>query len=378
MKKYILIILLVLSLTGCLKFSKNDKVPTKEETIEYINNKYGANNTILEVEELPTTGEKHETKGNKYKVHSELGFDYIVESGINYSVASGGLGSGYIRYFKDTFYEELIKNKQSEIEPIFNKYSIVDATYKINNSKLLININLNNNLNNVELANEFLYKLRKQFKEEYNILNMDDVIVRITYNDKVLSDIKFKYIDSLDIESHKNNIKYYFLYEGINNTNTSDSKVVLNKLYINNKEFTSDKYKVKFVYEPTSKEYLAIVGYGLELSYNGGEKDYLQREIITNYLNGNYTIYKALRKSKYNIGNNKYEVYFPRNNDGNIKDGYYFKKNGKKLDIKVVDKPIYYGHTGASYFYYIKLSDWAYLLDCDYSIQGDTVYLTSK
>lgn len=144
----------------------------------------------------------------------------------------------------------------------------------------------------------------------------------------------------------------------------------LNSLYIDGERYSSDRYKTEFVYNLADEKYYTIVCFGIDIVFNGGVKDYLQREIIENYYpEADYRINDARETSSYRIGGNKYSI---RRNE----DGLIFKKNGKKLDIESYDI-ISDTNTGASYYYWIDVYDFADIMGMTVEKIDDTgVYLS--
>ena len=273
-------------------------------------------------------------------------------------------------------------NKKNEIDNFFNKYSALKAKYQIKEySKMNINLYINN-FSDLELLNDFLYDIDEEFKNRFSIYDLqciDELIINNTYNDtKFYFDISnLKDLNEYDRKTSLEFLKqYYIKKDELDYKNYEYIPTYINSLYVNDKEFKSDKYKVEFIYSPYYKEYLTILGYGIEFEYNGGVADYMQREIITDYLSGRYQIYNETHKTEYEIGNDKYEIYMlPENSDE--KKTYYFKRNGEKLNIKLAKSPLYVGSNNATYYYYLKLSDWAKLLNCEYEIKDNQIYITT-
>lgn len=129
----------------------------------------------------------------------------------------------------------------------------------------------------------------------------------------------------------------------------------IRNLYINGEPYQSDKYEICFLYNIKDGMYYTPVGFGIELDYNGGVEDYLQREIIEFYYpDANYTISMKDKTSSYKIGNDHYLVKRQKNS-------LVFLKNGSELPI-AHEKEISDTHPGADYYYWVNTDDFALLL----------------
>ena len=126
-------------------------------------------------------------------------------------------------------------------------------------------------------------------------------------------------------------------------------------LYINGEPYQSDKYEICFLYNIKDGMYYTPVGFGIELDYNGGVEDYLQREIIEFYYpDSGYTISMKDQTSSYRIGNDHYLI-------ERQEDGLVFLKNGSELSI-AHEKEISDTHPGAVYYYWVSTDSFALLL----------------
>ncbi|MCI8527143.1 MAG: hypothetical protein HFF17_14825 [Oscillospiraceae bacterium] len=143
----------------------------------------------------------------------------------------------------------------------------------------------------------------------------------------------------------------------------------IRNLYINGEPYHSDRYEIRFLYNIKDGRYYTPVGFGIELDYNGGVEDYLQREIIEFYYpEAEYTISTKEQISTYNIGNDHYRI-------KRKKDGLVFLKNGKELPI-VHETEISDTHPGADYYYWVSVDDFALLLGMSVDKVDDSgVYL---
>lgn len=129
----------------------------------------------------------------------------------------------------------------------------------------------------------------------------------------------------------------------------------IRNLYINGEPYQSDNYEICFLYNIRDGRYYTPVGFGIELDYNGGVEDYLQREIIEFYYpDADYTISMEDETSSYKIGN---DYYFVKRQE----DGLIFLKNGNELPI-TCEKEISDTHTGATYYYWVSTDDFALLM----------------
>lgn len=124
-------------------------------------------------------------------------------------------------------------------------------------------------------------------------------------------------------------------------------------LCINGKQFVSDRYETRFVYNLRAQRYDTVVCFGTKLDYNGGVEDYLQREILeTYYPDCAYTIEE--HATTYRIGEDLYRV-------ERGEDGLSFFCSGEELPIEA-NSEIDRQHAGASYYYWISLDDFALLM----------------
>ena len=219
---------------------------------------------------------------------------------------------------------------------------------------------------------------------------------KYVYNEKDKNDIYSTELvcarDTLDMSSIKTWVK--FLYKDLVKQELIDDSSVnvektnyakLDNLVINGKQFYSSKYQasIKFIYNPEDGQYYAPVCFGYEMSYNGGVKDYFQREIIQMlYSNCNYTIDDKSHTTTYKIGNDEYKIKWTMSLLETAKDDDYmiFYKNGKDMNIKNIYK-LGLSYPGAAYNRFIPLDDFAdimglYVDDIDQDTK--TVYLKSK
>lgn len=140
-------------------------------------------------------------------------------------------------------------------------------------------------------------------------------------------------------------------------------------LYINGNPYQSEAYEIEFLYNLEDERYYALVGFGIEIEYNGGVKDYLQREIIESYYpDADYSISTKDQTSSYQIGDDHYLITRQKN-------GLKFFKNSQELKIKSYSQ-LSGTSTGATYYYWISVDDFAALMGMSVdSVQKDGVYL---
>lgn len=143
-------------------------------------------------------------------------------------------------------------------------------------------------------------------------------------------------------------------------------------LYINGEPYQSDRYEIRFLYNLEDKRYYAPVGFGIDIEYNGGVEDHLQREIIKAYYpDSGYSISMKEQTTTYQIGNDHYLIERQR-------DSLTFYKNGRKLQIENYLE-LSGTHTGAAYFFWISVDDFASIMGMSVEkVEDDGVYLRKK
>lgn len=143
-------------------------------------------------------------------------------------------------------------------------------------------------------------------------------------------------------------------------------------LYINGEPYQSDRYEIRFLYNLEDKRYYAPVGFGIDIEYNGGVEDHLQREIIKAYYpDSGYSISMKEQTTTYQIGNDHYLIERQR-------DSLTFYKNGRKLQIENYLE-LSSTHTGAAYFFWISVDDFASIMGMSVEkVEDDGVYLRMK
>ncbi len=163
---------------------------------------------------------------------------------------------------------------------------------------------------------------------------------------------------------------------------------IIRELYINGEKFESKRYSPKFFYDVEIDDYVVYAGYGIATEYDGGVIDAMQQEIIENYLGEGYKTSSITQTATYSIGADSFEITCPRKwyfADLERKecvelDRCEFRKNGELLSIKPRKEPRFWGEEAGKCFFYLALSDYAELLDMDYSIDGQAgiIRLTAR
>ncbi len=364
--------LLAAALTGCRTEEYSEKEITK-----YVNKAF-KNSELINCSNQKVDGNDTSTS-----------YTYKTEKGVVFDVKS--------RYYHDSMFGLPVADLSS------NYYEALDVLFsdEIENLKTEYNANLSSDWDGPDCAVPSFDEIDKKVDFVFDYYELiKDYLPDTTEDTPLFSAAKDDFEISL---SHKDNrlltvtfnqrfksmtpdyvkecakIKYADIYrsKGSGEDFGDLPLLYINNLYINGEKYTSDKYTVEFVYDADSGEYCIPVGYGLKFDYNGGVEDYIQREIVTDYLGGSYSINPDKHTTNYTIGENSYKV---TAESDNYKSGKFYI-NGKKQDISLLDTKLdFWGGTGATYFYYMKLSDYAKMLDMDYSVsQADNaVYLTSK
>lgn len=268
----------------------------------------------------------------------------------------------------------------------------------INTSTLKVSVNdfdaLDDGIAFLTEVYEVLGEMLIDTAPDNNPMSFDPVRIRLMKDDVViLRDDLSRMFTGFDEEDEKYlNLcaKISFVHEA-QNGNIQDFPVtediysqipreVIRELNINGKRFESEKYIPEFIYDARKNEYEVRVGYGIDIEYNGGVKDEMQREIVEKYLGGRYIIENDNHKTSYTIGSDSFRIKCPRNENGVEHTRCKFEKNGELLDIKACYEPQFWGHRKATYFFFLTLDDYAELLNMDYRVDNQVgiVYLTSR
>lgn len=381
---FLLICISIIFVTGC-----GDKYPPKEEEVlSYIEEKFGDSYKLMSKETKADT--EYESGITLYHFQSEFGFYFDVESGLSYTPPSL-FPAHYSKYCYTDYMKKLQEFIADDIKNLVDRYSSEQIKITTEDSGNIVNVNLER-YSNIRTVNEFVSELGLLYHDKYRVKDkaLSDINITIYKDDKRFYSNQLSWLRGGESEKDIEYLQLRYLElirEGEINDSSIDEEMLTNKprleidkLVINGEQYTSKKYEPQFLYSIDEQEWLTLVGYGIILDYNGYVRDYMQREIIIDYLDGEYDIDDKNSITRYSIGNDSYEVYFPLDTDTDgIKEDYYFKKNNQNLDIKLCEAPRDYT-TKATYFAYIKLSDWAELLNMNYIVDNKegVVILNSK
>ena len=370
----LLLPLLALTLAGC----RNSEYSESEIT-GFVQKEFG-------YAELASAGNQKSfdnSTSTLYTYRTEQGFLFEVDS---YYVASGGVFGLPSAHLNNNYFEAMNDYLEQDINRLKRKYNA-----KINQDAESIDLELSSFLD-IDKKINFVFDYYALVKDCLPDASKDTplfsgssgkmTVTLYSGDNKVLKicfDEKFSEMTS-DYVKECARISYAHIYRDYQNGKDDFSSIpelYINRLYINGEEFTSEEYESEFVYDAASGEYCIPVGYGLHLEYNGGVDDYMQREIVTDYLGGSYRVDSKTRTTEYTVGGNKYKVIMKKDEPESAR----FYINGKKQDIKLLGNELdFWGSTGATYFYYMKLSDYAEMLGMDYRVDQSecAVYLTSR
>ncbi len=317
-------------------------------------------------------------------------FDFTVT---DYIGSSGG-GLPYNDQMTD-YYEKLLELKMDDIQTLKNKYdfeAVVEDPWQ-EGLEIEIKITSFQQIKEIYAFCEELYSLFEKYvpKRTTDVFPYECSLDIKTTSESgsYLYGTKIEFIQGR-FEINKKDIAFAEAYyvEDVRNGEIIDSTVgskhfekfkplTLDAIYINGEEFKSEKEEEpRIVFNIADGEYYITVGYGAEFEYNGGVKDYINREIIEKYYpDSNYNINADKNYSTYKINRDKYKV----TRDDKTYD-YCFYKNGKELDIKDYEEVTGY-HSGATYFRLVKAEDFAELtglklVEIDYN--SGIVYFETK
>lgn len=227
---------------------------------------------------------------------------------------------------------------------------------------------------NTELFSDFVnFGYQKFAHFNFDINAGEETLIHIPFDEKFDS-----YPESYVLRCAQ--IAYAELYrdEDTGNDYSNIPRQYIRKLYINGEEYESHKYSPCFAYDEKTHQYYTITTYGISLAYNGGVADYMHREIITDYLDGEYTIIGATESSEYKIGKDRFKVKCPDEKPWLAE----FYKNGEKLENITMKADLDFWHCDevASYYYLMSLDDYAFMLNMDYEVNQSegAVYLNSN
>lgn len=325
------------------------------------------------------------------------------------------------------YLEQLIEYKSAELKEILNKYNVkiyneyddmnidyyktlveedgiifyIEEVYNGIGMNIDIEIDKYSDIEKAyDCIRECINLIKEYLPEEVNdiISTKFDITtehktiqIKPEYNSKKIFN-EHQYITKYNIEVDRvEKWSKYIFAEAVKRGIVSDKSIntnevknhFINNLYIDDEKVESEKYNIEFVYNLDDDRYYTVVCFGKELEYNGGVKDYLQREIIEKYYSkSNYSIDNANNKTTYRINKNSYKVEWTNGTFKNTTDEDYmiFYKNNKDMKIK---NYIYIGdkYCGASYYRFISLDDFAEILEMEVESidwKNGNIYLETK
>ncbi len=388
MKKKLTTLLLLFSILVVALFTAcgSKTVYSRDKVFEYTDEFFAGKAEFVSEKLLNKTN-----GATRYTFSTPYGFEFSVRS----TLYMGQPINIYSRKIITDYSECMLKSYEYKIR---DAAIDMDVEYSISDWTLKVYVN---DLDDIDNCIFFLSEVYDVLKEmlidtapDNNPMIFHPVRIRIMKDDvEILSDHLSKLFTYFDEESEKYlslGAKVAFVHEA-QNGNIQDFSVTediyaeiprkhIGELYINGKRFESEKYTPEFTFSVIQNEYMVRVGYGIEVEYNGGVKDEMQREIIENYLGGHYNVRDHFHETSYGIGSDRFRIHCPRNADGVKLTQCKFEKNGEVLDIKAYDEPPFWGHRGATYFFYLTLEDYAELLNMDYRVdnQAGVVHLDSR
>lgn len=366
--KQILVLFLVLlgliSLTGCANLQNNREV------------KAGIIKAFPDAVILQTESGKDQ-KGYRFKQYT-IDNKGVVFTYKNYQ-KDAFFFSGTVTDFSNDYSEQLLAFFAEEIEEIAKKYSV--QVEEIGSS-----IQMENHITDMQQidtgaqAFQEMYLLLQDYLPQTTLNWLDFQLDFRTFYDQnqkqLLSvekqgDWDYSYARDLLYLNFKADVDMGLV------SNVKLSKELLDcipqkyirALYINGKPYQSEAYEIEFLYNLEDERYYALVGFGIDIDYNGSVKDYLQREIIESYYpDAGYSISRKDQSSSYQIGDDHYLI-------ARQKNGLKFLKNGQELKIKSYSQ-LSGTSTGATYYYWISVDDFAALMGMSVDrVQKDGVYL---
>lgn len=407
MKQFTKLLIILFTLTLCLTLCACNEPITPEQSLK---NEVVSLFKNVEFDRMEETAGKEDGETTRTYYFNHKDFSFIVE---NYLVHSEGWGNLENTYFT-SYYNEIYKFKQKDFEQIANKHGITlyeynygDTTEYRANLKdkqgillsydfgMLYDANIEltfyvDNYTQVKVVENFLNDFHELFEDylpdrdsEYLNANLQLSVCRnndfkpeTSYRADLIYHDDVQLHDDADVDDvidSFNNWTDHLYLDYVRQDLITDSSAIIdedfkpsiiNKLYINSSEFTSEKYPIEFFYNVEDDVYYTPVCFGTKLSYNGGVEDYLQREIIQKYnLENKYKINVLMDKTTYQLHNDKFVVTWK--NKGEENEDMVFSKNGKILDIKTY-KEFGPRYAGASYNRLISIDDFAML--CGLSI----------
>lgn len=363
-KRAIGLLFMLLSLTSCGRLKSNYAIEAGIREIL-------PDAVILNVE----TGTR--SKGHKFKRFTvdNKGIIFIFE---NYQATDTMFG-GTVAFTEANYAEKLFEYFAQEIEEILKKHHI-EMDDRISGSA----INLTNRITDMAgldasaSALEEIYRLVEDYipKETLDWFPFD-IKFWTLYGERELiliekqGDWDYSYYRQLLYLNFKNAVDMGLVkdVELSEEMLASIPQKYIRALYINGEPYQSDRYEIRFLYNLEDKRYYALVGFGIDIEYNGGVEDHLQREIIKYYYpDSGYSISMKDQTTSYQIGNDHYLIERQR-------DSLTFYKNGRKLSIKNYTE-LSSTNTGATYFFWISVDDFASIMGMSVEKVGeDGVYL---
>lgn len=363
-KRAIGLLFMLLSLTSCGRLKSNYAIEAGIREIL-------PDAVILNVE----TGTR--SKGHKFKRFTvdNKGIIFIFE---NYQATDTMFG-GTVAFTEANYAEKLFESFAQEIEEILKKHHI-EMDDRISGSA----INLTNRITDMAgldasaSALEEIYRLVEDYipKETLDWFPFE-IKFWTLYGERELiviekqGDWDYSYYRQLLYLNFKNAVDMGLVkdVELSEEMLASIPQKYIRTLYINGELYQSDRYEIRFLYNLEDKRYYALVGFGIDIEYNGGVEDHLQREIIKSYYpDSGYSISMKEQTTSYQIGNDHYLIERQR-------DSLTFYKNGRKLSIKNYTE-LSSTNTGATYFFWISVDDFASIMGMSVEKVGeDGVYL---
>lgn len=363
-KQAIGLLLTLLSLTSCGQLKSNHAIEAGIREVL-------PDAEILNVE----TGTR--SKGHKFKrfTINNKGIIFTFE---NYQAAST-MFSGIFAFTKNDYAGKLFEYFAQEIGEILQKYHI-----EIDDRRSGSSICLTNRITNMAgldasaSALAEIYRLVEDYipKETLNWFPFE-INLWTLYGERELISIEkqgdwdYSYYQQLLYLNFKNAVDMGLVkdVELSEEMLASIPQKYIRALYINGEPYQSDRYEIRFLYNLEDKRYYALVGFGIDIEYNGGVEDHLQREIIKSYYpDSGYSISMKEQTTSYQIGNDHYLIERQR-------DSLTFYKNGRKLQIKNYTE-LSSTNTGATYFFWISVDDFASIMGMSVEkVEEDGVYL---
>lgn len=370
----------------------------KEETVKNEIEKLFPESTFISVEETLSTGDlprkiyTFENKGLIFEVDNYLYHDTFF--GLKFSQISHNYGK---------VLEEAFKKKWEHIVGISGLEAEISGSST--GMRMSITVKEYDQIPEALKLYEEIYQFTREYLPKEIPLNKDGYPRGFYKSDfsvyflaeKSLEEDMFGFYDytrildqteCLSMEAHEKRAKYAYIEEvrsGECKDSTVSGKILdshppfkLDKLFINGERFYSDRYPTEFFYDIESEQYYTIVCFGVDIEYNGGVQDYLQREILEYlYPDCNYKI----------KGNaTTYDIGWPGVKVKKNRETYdlTFKLGMVELDIedKAHDFLDYMGvSSGAAYFRYIPVDDFASLMKLEVEnidTESGAVYLKSR